>query len=75
MLAKILVTFLAVAAIRADAARLKWWFHVDLDDCDDVAADSSGLYFACHSAHAPGATPANPPNMDAWVAKLDRLTG
>ena len=50
-------------------------YHLDLDDCDDVAADASSLYFACHSAHAPGVIPANPPNMDAWVAKLDRRTG
>ena len=75
MLSKILIAVLSVAAVRADAARLKSSFHLDLDDCDDVAADSSSLYFACHSAHAPGAIPANPPNMDAWVAKLDRLTG
>ena len=75
MLSKILIAFLAVAAVRADVARLKSSFHLDLDDCDDVAADSNSLYFACHSAHAPGAIPANPSNMDAWVAKLDRLTG
>ena len=75
MLSKILIAVLSVAAVRADAARLKSSFHLDLDDCDDVAADSRSLYFACHSAHAPGAIPANPPNMDAWVAKLDRLTG
>jgi hypothetical protein len=72
---KISIAFLAVAAVRAHAAPLKSSFHLDLDDCDDVAADSSSLYFACHSAHAPGATPAKPPNMDAWVAKLDRRTG
>jgi hypothetical protein len=75
VLSKILIAFLAVATVGAGAARLKSSFHLDLDDCDDVAADSSSLYFACHSAHAPGAIPANPPNMDAWVAKLDRLTG
>ena len=75
MLSKILIALLAVAAFRAGAAQLKSSFHLDLDDCDDVAADSSSLYLACHSAHAPGAIPANPPNMDAWVAKLDRLTG
>lgn len=75
LLSRILVVFLSVAAVRADAARLKSSFHLDLDDCDDVAADSSSLYFACHSAHAPGAIPADPPNMDAWVAKLDRHTG
>jgi Beta-propeller repeat len=75
MLLRILIIFLAVAAARTDAARLKSSFHLDLDDCDDVAADSTNLYFACHSAHAPGAVPANPPNMDGWVAKLDRHTG
>ena len=75
MLSRILIAFLAVAAVRADAARLASSFHLDLDDCDDVAADAGSLYFACHSAHAPGALPANPPNMDAWVAKLDRHTG
>jgi hypothetical protein len=75
LLSKILVALLSVAALRADAARPKSSFQLDVDDCDDVAADSSSLYFACHSAHAPGKMPANPPNMDAWVAKLDRLTG
>ncbi len=75
MLSKILVVFLSIGAVGAGAARLKSSFHLDLDDCDDVAADSSSLYFACHSAHAPGAISANPPNMDAWVAKLDRRTG
>jgi hypothetical protein len=75
VLSKILIAFLTVAAVCADAAQLKSSFHLDLDDCDDVAADSSSLYFACHSTHAPGAIPANPPNMDAWVAKLDRITG
>jgi hypothetical protein len=50
-------------------------YHLDLDDCDDVAADAGSLYFACHSAHAPGKTPASPPNMDAWAARLDRRTG
>jgi hypothetical protein len=75
VLSKLLVVFLSVAAIRAEAARLKSSFHLDLDDCDDVAADASSLYFACHSAHAPEEAPASPPNMDAWAAKLDRRTG
>jgi len=76
VLSRILAALLFVAAVRAaDAARLKSLFHLDLDDCDDVAADAGSLYFACHSAHAPGKTSANPPNMDAWVAKLDRRTG
>ena len=75
VLSRILIVLLALAAVRTDAAQLRSSFHLDLDDCDDVAADSSSLYFACHSAHAPGAIPANPPNMDAWVAKLDRHTG
>ncbi|HTP31828.1 MAG TPA: SBBP repeat-containing protein [Candidatus Acidoferrales bacterium] len=75
MLSKILVVFLFVAAVRSEAARLKSLFHLDLDDCDDVAADADSLYFACHSAHAPGKAPAIPPNMDAWVARLDRRTG
>jgi hypothetical protein len=73
--AKLSVIFLSVAAVRADAAGPKSLFHLDLDDCDDVAADARSLYFACHSAHAPGKMPASPPNMDAWVAKLDRRTG
>src|SRR5436190_12111231 len=70
-----LIVFLAITAVRTDAARPKSSFYLDLDDCDDVAADSGSLYFACHSTHAPGAIPANPPNMDAWVTKLDRRTG
>jgi len=75
VLSRIVIVFLAVAAASADAANLKSSFHLDLDDCDHVAADSSSLYFACHSAHAPGAPVADPPNMDAWVAKLDRRSG
>jgi hypothetical protein len=75
VLSRILIVFFAIAAVRVDAARLRSSFHLDLDDCDDVAVDSTSLYFACHSAHAPGALPANPPNMDAWVAKLQRRTG
>ena len=75
MLSRMLIVLLAITAVRTDAARLKSSFHLDLDDCDDVAADSGSLYFACHSTHAPGAIPANPPNMDAWVTKLDRHTG
>ena len=73
MPSKLTVALLAVTALHA--ARLQSSFHLDLDDCDDVAADAHSLYFACHSAHAPGKAPANPPNMDAWVAKLDRRTG
>ena len=75
MPSRILFASLAVAAFCTDASAHRSSFHLDLDDCDDVAADSRSLYFACHSTHAPGATPANPPNMDAWVAKLDRHTG
>jgi len=65
----------AVVVARADGARLISSFHLDLDDCDDVAADSNYLHFACHSTHAPGVAPADPPNMDAWVSKLERRTG
>jgi hypothetical protein len=75
MLARILVALLTVATVQTEGARLKSSFHLDLDDCDDVAADAGNLYFACHSSHAPGAAPSNPPNMDAFVAKLDRRTG
>jgi hypothetical protein len=75
VLSKLLFVFLSFAAVHADASHLKSLFHLDLDDCDDVAADAGSLYFACHSAHAPGKTPSSPPNMDAWVAKLDRRTG
>jgi len=71
VLPRILAVFLSVAAVPAQTSH----FHLDLDDCDDVAADAASLYFACHSAHAPGKPPASPPNMDAWVARLDRRTG
>jgi hypothetical protein len=72
---QIAVVFLAVVTARLHGAELISSFHLDLDDCDDVAADSRYLYFACHSTHAPGLAAAKPPNMDAWVAKLDRHTG
>jgi len=75
VLSKALIILFAVLAVRMDAARPRSSFHLDLDDCDDVAADAQSLYFACHSAHAPGTKAANPPNMDGWVAKLDRRTG
>ena len=65
----------AVLAPHANGSRVISSFHLDVDDCDDVAADTRSLYFACHSTHAPGVAPANPPNMDAWVAKLDRHSG
>ncbi len=47
---------LGTVVARADGAQLISSFHLDLDDCDDVAADSI-LYFACHSTHAPGHRP------------------
>jgi hypothetical protein len=72
---QIAIILLAGASVRATGAELISSFHLDLDDCDDVAADSHSLYFACHSAHAPSKAPASPPNMDAYVAKLDRHTG
>lgn len=75
MIANFVIVFLDLATVSAGASRFKCLFHLDLDDSDDVAADSNNLYFACHSAHAPGKPAANPPNMDAWVAKLDRRTG
>ncbi len=76
MLFIIVTTVVLVAVVgRADCAQLISSFHLDLDDCDDIAADSNYLYFACHSAHAPGLAPANPANTDAWVAKLERRTG
>jgi len=75
ILFRLTLIVLPAFGVRINAARLISSFHLDLDDCDDVAADSRALYFACHSSHAPGAAPANPPNMDAWVAKLDRRSG
>ena len=75
VLLKVLIILFAVLTVRVDAARPKSLFHLDLDDCDDVAADAKSLYFACHSAHAPGSKAANPSNMDGWVAKLDRRNG
>ena len=72
---QIAIVLLATLCVRLNGAELISSFHLDLDDCDDVAADSHNLYFACHSAHAPGEAPSSPPNMDAYVAKLDRRTG
>lgn len=72
---QIAIVLLATISVRVNGAELISSFHLDLDDCDDVAADSHSLYFACHSAHAPSKAPSSPPNMDAYVAKLDRHTG
>jgi hypothetical protein len=75
MLAWLLLMSFVAASAHGAGAHLISSYHLDLDDCDDLAADSGSLYFACHSTHAPGKPPANPPNMDAWVAKLERGTG
>jgi hypothetical protein len=75
MLLRVLIVFLAAASAHGAGAQLVSSFHIDLDDCDDVAASSGYLYFACHSTHEPGKPPANPANMDGWVAKLERRTG
>ena len=50
-------------------------FHVGLDDCDDIAVDARAIYLACHSTRRPGVAPSTPPDMDGYVAKLDRHSG
>ena len=75
MLVRVLLIFVAAATVHGAGARLISRFHLDLDDCDDIAADANYLYLACHSTHAPKTLPSNPPNMDAWVVKLERRTG
>ncbi len=74
MLARILLAIGFVAALSYGATPLSS-FHVDLDDCDDIAVDGQAIYLACHSARTPTEAASNPPNMDGFVAKLDRQTG
>ncbi len=75
MFLRVMIVFLAAASAHGAGAKLVSSFHLDLDDCDDLAVSSGYLYFACHSTHEPGKPPANPASMDGWVAKLERRTG
>ena len=75
VLSQIAVVLMGVAASIANAAEPMSLFHIDLDDCDDIAVDAHSIYLACHSTRTPGGAPSTPPNMDGYAAKLDRRTG
>ena len=62
MLVRVLLIFLAAATVHGAGGRLISRFHLDLDDCDDIAANANYLYLACHSTHAPKTLPVGSQN-------------
>jgi hypothetical protein len=71
----IVAIFLLAAATYAQRPQLISSIHIDLDDCDDIAVDAHSIYLACHSTHTPGVAAGTPPNMDGFVARIDRTSG